>query len=59
MNPAITLLLAFLRAKQTPTHADYEWQHATISVWGQIVGIALCIAYTAVYFPRENKMWRL
>ena len=58
MNPAITLVLAYLRVKQNPTHADQEWQHATISVWGQIVGVALCIAYTAVYFPRESKMWR-
>jgi len=59
MNPAISLVLAFLRAKQDALHAEAEWHHVTIAVWGQIVGIALCITYTALYFPRESKMWRL
>ena len=56
MNPAITLLLAFLRTDQ---EVDDPWHHAVIAIWGQVVGLVLCIVYTTVYFPRESKMWRL
>jgi hypothetical protein len=56
MNPSITLVLAYLRKQQGVD--EHAWEHATMAVWGQIVGLVMCIAYTAVYFPRESKMWR-
>ena len=56
MNPAVTMLLAYLR---TEKEVHDPWHHAVISIWGQVVGLVLCIVYTTVYFPRESKMWRL
>ena len=77
MNPAITIVLAYLRKKQqhaaagplagsaavpqtayTAVDTVDPWHHATIAVWGQIVGLLLCIVYAAVYVPRETKLWR-
>ena len=62
MNPAITIVLSFLRKQQQSQslgHGTDPWHHATIAVWGQIVGVVLCVTYAAVYVPRETKMWRI
>ena len=64
MNPAITLIIAFLRQRQSSSseHHNSEgvnpWSHATMAIWGQVVGLLLCIIYTAVYIPRESKLWK-
>ena len=62
MNPAITLVIALLR-KHQQTAAVHDggtdpWHHATMAIWGQLVGLFLCIVYTAVYIPRESKLWK-
>jgi glycerol uptake facilitator-like aquaporin len=58
MNPAVTIVLAFLRHRQ-PEHSQHAWEHATMAIWGQLVGLFICIVYTAVYIPRESKLWKI
>jgi len=36
---------------------DTIWMHAKMALWGQAVGIFLCIVYIAMYAPRESKYW--
>jgi hypothetical protein len=33
------------------------WAHATMGLWGQAVGLFVCIIYTVMYIPREAKYW--
>jgi hypothetical protein len=62
MNPSITLLIAYIRQMQSETlpsndHSAAPWTHATMAIWGQVVGITVCILYTILYVPRESKYW--
>jgi len=67
MNPAITLLIAYVRQIQSTEvsghiKADNDvqpgpWTHATMAIWGQVVGVLVCIVYTVLYIPRETKYW--
>ena len=65
MNPAITLLIAYVRQRQqqpsSAAHHDFlvvdPWSHATMAMWGQCVGLLICIIYTIFYIPRETKYW--
>jgi hypothetical protein len=62
MNPAITLLIAYVRQIQSnSTGVVVEnhgpWTHATMAIWGQVVGVLVCIVYTVLYIPRETKYW--
>jgi glycerol uptake facilitator-like aquaporin len=62
MNPAVTLLIAFLRQRKPLADAHHgtavdPWHHATMAIWGQLIGLLICIIYTAVYIPRESKAW--
>ena len=66
MNPSVTILLAFIRQmQQQPLASDHSggaqapspWSHATMAVWGQLVGVLVCIVYTVLYVPRETKYW--
>ena len=65
MNPAITIVMAYVRDHQlhdptltAPHMVQNPWDHATMAVWGQLVGLLLSLAYTAAYIPRESKLWR-
>ena len=62
MNPSITVLLAYVR--QIQNHESEHggggpspWSHATTAVWGQLVGVLVCVVYTVLYVPRESKYW--
>lgn len=81
MNPAITMLIAYVRCLQKKDgsssssllgHASSSvvglndssaitiiepWDHATMGLWGQAVGLFVCIIYTVMYIPREAKYW--
>ena len=63
MNPCVTILLALMLQKQgggeegTNGDKDVIWAHAKMALWGQAVGIFLCIVYVAMYAPRESKYW--
>jgi len=64
MNPCITILLALMRQKQgeggggsSSGGGDAIWIHAKMALWGQAVGIFLCIVYVGMYAPRESKYW--
>ena len=51
MSPPITLLVALLRG--THTH----WETVRMALWGQAVGLGACMAYAALFIPRETKYW--
>jgi hypothetical protein len=60
MNPAVTVIIAYLRKRQltsagddTHHHAVDPWHHAIMAIWGQIVGLIVCIIYTLMYNPRR------
>ena len=55
MNPVITLLLTLGRAKQHPD--EDPWPHCMLALWGQVVGLFICLVYTSLYVPREAKVW--
>ena len=66
MNPSVTILLAYIRQMQqqqqplatSDHHSDPSpWSHATMAIWGQLVGVLVCIVYTVLYVPRETKYW--
>jgi hypothetical protein len=80
MNPAITMLIAYVRCLQQndgpppPSSLGSSsvvglndhggaittiepWAHATMGLWGQAVGLFVCIIYTVMYIPREGKYW--
>jgi hypothetical protein len=82
MNPAITMLIAYVRCLQqsatsssppppsSSLGSSYDnssnhggaiviepWAHATMGLWGQAVGLFVCIIYTVMYIPREAKYW--
>ena len=67
MNPSVTILIVFVRQiqqqQQTPSPSDHggdgpsPWSHATMAIWGQLVGVLVCIVYTVLYVPRETKYW--
>ena len=70
MNPSVTILIAFIRQMQqplatatttdphhTPDADPSPWGHATMAIWGQLVGVLVCIVYTVLYVPRETKYW--
>jgi len=72
MNPAITLLIAYVRCLQEGSNSNISsghggkeealgiitpWSHATMGLWGQAVGLLVCIVYTVLYIPREAKYW--
>jgi glycerol uptake facilitator-like aquaporin len=41
----------------TPHHGPSPWSHATMAIWGQLVGVLVCVVYTVLYVPRETKYW--
>ena len=51
MSPPTTLLLAFLRGEATC------WDGVAMALWGQAVGLGACMAYAALFIPRETKYW--
>ena len=45
MNPAVTILLTMMRAKQHPDHDP--WAHCVMALWGQVLGLLLCLVRAA------------
>ena len=55
MSPSMTLLIATLHsARHTPGDV---WSTAVVALWGQLVGVCLCVLYAALYVPRDIKFW--
>ena len=59
MSPMITLLLAILRTTTHDTAFENAWPQAIVAIWAQAVGVGLCVAYVALFAPRETKYWPL
>jgi hypothetical protein len=51
MSPTITLTVAILRGSRA------HWDIVTMALWGQAVGLCACMAYAALFVPRETKYW--
>ena len=51
MSPPTTLLVAILRGHHT------HWETVRMALWGQAVGLGACMAYAALFIPRETKYW--
>ena len=35
------------------------WGRCVIAVWGQLVGLLICIIYSLMFLPKESKVWHL
>ena len=57
MNPTMTLTIATLRSQRPAANVGAIWTTALIALWGQLVGVCLCVLYAALYVPREIKYW--
>ena len=59
MSPTMTLLVAILRSQQPQNqgHVGGIWGTAVVALWGQFVGVCVCVLYAALYVPRETKFW--
>ena len=51
MSPTITLTVAILHGDRA------HWDVVTMALWGQAVGMCACMAYAALFVPRETKYW--
>jgi glycerol uptake facilitator-like aquaporin len=60
MNVPMTVLLAILRLEKDPAYSGQTslvWSEVTAAIWGQVVGVSLCVTYVALFAPRETKFW--
>ena len=60
MSPMVTLLIAVLRAQTLTAAAPFDtlahvWTAAAVALWAQAVGVLLCVAYVALFAPREPR----
>jgi glycerol uptake facilitator-like aquaporin len=51
MSPPLTLMVAILRGSRA------HWDVVSMALWGQAVGLGACMAYAALFIPRETKYW--
>ena len=52
MSPLQTLLIAIVRCNYKKESEATYWSIATVSLWGQAVGVLICITYVALFAPR-------
>lgn len=70
INPSTVILMAYIRDKQRSiyTNATLDgfshkyagvdiWGRCAMSLWGEMVGLGVCIVYTLLFIPRESKIW--
>ena len=57
MTPLTTVTLAVLRSQPPGADVAAVWAAATLALWAQAVGVAVCVAYVALFAPRETKFW--
>jgi len=58
MTPIATALVAILRAQSLHepfASIEVVWTTAAVSLWAQAVGVLLCVAYVALFAPREPR----
>lgn len=58
MTPIATALVAILRAQSLHEpfgSIELVWTTAAVSLWAQAVGVLLCVAYVALFAPREPR----
>jgi glycerol uptake facilitator-like aquaporin len=57
MSPTMTFVIATLHSAHHTKPIDLIWSTALVAMWGQLVGVCLCLLYAALYVPREIKFW--